>query len=137
MNISEQIINVLNTLCEKFGIAVDWTKANVLPYVQNLCDRIIIYSIAKDIATIILIVIGFIISLFTFKFCFKRFKDINCYNDEGWEIGSVISGIIMCMLGTAGIIVIPITIMEIIQACTFPELTIIQTIEELIETKGA
>ena len=136
MNVSEQIINVFNALCEKFGIVVDWTKANVLPYVQDLCNRIITYLIAKDIVTIIFIIIGFIISLFTFKFCFKRFKDINCYDDVGWEIGSVVSGIIMCMLGLTGIIVIPITIMEIIQACTIPELTIVQIIEELIETKG-
>lgn len=137
MNVSEQIINVLDALCEKFGMAIDWTAANVLPYVQDLCGRIITYSIATDIATIILIIIGFLISLFTFKFCFKKYNECDRWDNEDWEIGSIVSGIIMCVLGVTSIIVIPMAIMEIIQACTIPELTIIQMIEDLIETKGA
>lgn len=137
MNVSEQIINVLDALCEKFGIAIDWTAANVLPYVQDLCSRIITYSIAEDIVTIILLIVGFIISLFIFKFCFKKYKECDRWDNDGWEIGSIFSGAIMGLLGLTSIIVIPITIMEIIQACTIPELTIIQMIENLIETKGA
>jgi hypothetical protein len=137
MNVSEQIINVLNALCEKFGIAIDWTAANVLPYVQDLCGRVITYSIAKDIATIIFMIIGFIISLFAFKFCFKKYKECDYCDDEGWQVGSILSGIIMGVLCVASIIVIPITTMEIIQACTIPELTIIQMVEGLIEAKGA
>lgn len=137
MNVSEQIINVLDALCEKFGVAIDWTAANVLSYVQDLCGRIITYSIATDIATIILIIIGFIISLFTFKFCFKKYNECDRWDNDGWEIGSIFSGAIMGLLGIVGIVIIPITIMEIIQACTIPELTIIEMIEDLIETKGA
>lgn len=137
MNVSEQIINVLNTLCEKFGIAIDWTAANVLPYVQDLCGRVITYSIAEDIATIIFMIIGFIISLFTLKFCFKKYKECNYRDDEGWQVGSILSGIIMGVFCVASIIVIPMTTMEIIQACTIPELTIIQMVEGLIEAKGA
>ena len=136
MNVSEQIIKVLDALCEKFGIAIDWTAANVLPYVQDLCGRIITYSIAKGIATIILIIVGFIISLFIFKFCFKKYKECDRWDNDGWEIGSIFSGTIMGLLGIVGIVIIPITIMEIIQACTIPELAIIQMIKELIETKG-
>lgn len=137
MNISEQIINVLDALCEKFGVAIDWTAANVLPYVQDLCGRIITYSIATDIATIILIIIGFIISLFIFKFCSKKYKECDCWDNDGWEIGSIFSGAIMGLLGLIGIIIIPMAIMEIIQSCTIPELTIIQMIEDFIEMKGA
>lgn len=137
MNISEQIINVLDALCEKFGVAIDWTAANVLPYVQDLCGRIITYLIATDIATIILITIGFIISLFIFKFCFKKYKECDRWDDEDWQVGSIFSGVITCLLGVASIIVIPMAIMEIIQACTIPELTIIQMIEDFIEMKGA
>ena len=31
MNISQQIIEVLNALSEKVGIAIDWTSENILP----------------------------------------------------------------------------------------------------------
>lgn len=137
MNVSEQIINVLNALCEKFDIVIDWTAANMLPYVQDLCGRIITYLIAKDIVAIIFIIIGFIISLFTCKFCFKKYKESNHWNDDGWTVGGIASGIITCILGIAITIIIPTAVMEIIQACTIPELTIIQKIEELIKMKGA
>ena len=137
MNVSEQIINVLDALCEKFGIAIDWTAANVLPYVQDLCGRIITYSIAKDIATIILIIIGFIISLFVFKFCFKKYSECDYHNEDGWIVASIVSGIGFGIFAVAGLTAIPMAIMEIIQACTIPELTIVQMIEELIKTKGA
>jgi hypothetical protein len=137
MNVSEQIINVLNVLCEKFGIAIDWTAANVLPYVQDLCGRVITYSIAKDIATIIFMIIGFIISLFAFKFVFKKYKECDGYDDEGWLVASILSGIVFSGFCIACLFVIPITTMEIIQACTIPELTIIEMVEGLIEAKGA
>lgn len=29
---AEQIVEVLNALCEKFGIAVDWSSENVVSY---------------------------------------------------------------------------------------------------------
>ena len=137
MNVSEQIINVLNVLCEKFGIAIDWTAANVLPYVQNLCERVITYSIASDIVTIIFIIIGFIISLFVFKFCLKKYKNANYYDEDPWIFGSILSGLIFGGLCLTCLIAIPIITMEIIQACTIPELTIIETIEGLIEARGA
>ena len=31
MTVSEQIIQVIDALCEKFGIAIDWTTQNIIP----------------------------------------------------------------------------------------------------------
>jgi len=39
MQVSESIIAVLDALCEKIGIAVDWTGANILPSVQTLMGK--------------------------------------------------------------------------------------------------
>lgn len=33
MQVSDQIIEVLNYLGEKLGVTIDWTSENVLPYV--------------------------------------------------------------------------------------------------------
>lgn len=33
MEVSKQIIEVLDNLCEKFGVVIDWNAKNVLPYV--------------------------------------------------------------------------------------------------------
>ena len=45
MSISDQIIAVINDLCQKFGIAIDWTAENVLPYIEDLCARYIQFEI--------------------------------------------------------------------------------------------
>lgn len=37
---SEEIIKVLDALSEKFGIAIDWTGENVLPYVEEFLPKI-------------------------------------------------------------------------------------------------
>ena len=31
MEISQQVIKVLDAVCDKFGIAIDWTSNNVIP----------------------------------------------------------------------------------------------------------
>lgn len=35
MTVSDQIINVLDALCEKFGLVIDWTSENVVPYLTT------------------------------------------------------------------------------------------------------
>lgn len=35
MTLSSEIINVLEFVGDKFGIAIDWTQANVMPYLQE------------------------------------------------------------------------------------------------------
>lgn len=50
MEFSQEIINVLDYLCSKFGIAIDWTSENVLPYLEELCGRYIQYEVYTSIA---------------------------------------------------------------------------------------
>lgn len=48
MSFSSQFIEVLDALCAKFGIAVDWTSQNVVPYLTDLAARIITYEISTS-----------------------------------------------------------------------------------------
>ena len=41
MEISEQVIKVLDAVCDKFGIAIDWSSNNVIPYIEQLRNKII------------------------------------------------------------------------------------------------
>ena len=47
MQFSDQFIAVLNAICEKLGLVVDWTVTNVVPYLQELIRRVIIWQAAK------------------------------------------------------------------------------------------
>ena len=48
MNISSQIIEVLDHLCSKFGIAIDWSQENVLPYLQELAGKYVSWEVATS-----------------------------------------------------------------------------------------
>ena len=41
MQLSNEIITILEYLCDKLGIAVDWSSKNVIPYVQELSIRVL------------------------------------------------------------------------------------------------
>ncbi len=61
MTVSQQIIEVLNALNEKVGIAIDWTSENILPQLKVVCEHFIRYKlittgIGVGIATLSIIV---------------------------------------------------------------------------------
>ena len=58
MSFSDELIKVLDYLCEKIGIAVDWTSAqvsdNILPYVQEVVHRYTVYAIIRNSVDLLL-----------------------------------------------------------------------------------
>lgn len=41
---SEEIIKVIDELGKRFGIAIDWSNQNIIPYLQELLKRFICYQ---------------------------------------------------------------------------------------------
>lgn len=77
---SQQIIEVLEYLFEKFGIAVDWTAANIMPYVQQLAEKITTYNIVYSALNVVvtgLLLIGCCIYARILYGSYKR-----CYTTE-------------------------------------------------------
>ena len=52
MTISNEIIEVLEYLCDKIGLTIDWTSNNVIPYVTQLFERFIKWEISTSIVWI-------------------------------------------------------------------------------------
>lgn len=78
---SNEIINVLNALTEKFGIAIDWTSMNIIPYLEQLVNKYINYEITTSIIWIIVNFIMFI-SSFTFLMILYKKKDMGTVTYE-------------------------------------------------------
>jgi hypothetical protein len=137
MTVSEQIIQVMDALCEKFGIAVDWTSKNVIPYVEILCKKLITYEITTSIFWIVIMIlmsIGSVVATKKLTPMFKNGLKENKRNYEcGWEIGTffAIAGLIILSLTT--IIVVAVQIMDIIKCVTFPEMYAFEYISVLIQ----
>ena len=118
MTISNQIIAVLDAICEKFGVVIDWTANNVMPHLQDLCHRVITYEIVTSAAWIVLQVIVVILAISTRRRIIKA-DDLNSYDAEWWLVTTAC--VIIVFVAT---IVFCIQVFDIIRAFTIPEATI-------------
>lgn len=130
MTLSDQIIQVLNYLGEKFGIAIDWTSENVIPYITTLCTKLISYEIWTSVAWIaimaILSIIGIVIA--------AKFRVFSSDFLDEFDIGAVFlcAGLFVIWVGT--VICIGCQVFDIIKCVTFPEMYVFEYIQTLIES---
>lgn len=116
MQISDEIIKVLEYLCTKVGITIDWTNSNVLPYLEQLCDKFVKWEIGTSITWIGIAIITAIIALI-----FSKVVDL-----DGFE--KVIFWCIACV----AIYVICKQVFDIVECYTFPEKTIYDYIQSYL-----
>lgn len=68
---SNEIIKVLDAICDKFGLVIDWTSQDVTPYVEQLCEHIVRYELVSStiytVLSLVILVVGTI-------FCIRMFK---------------------------------------------------------------
>ena len=80
---SQEIIKVLDNLAQKFGIAIDWTSQNILPYLQDLMSRYIslqnAYAVTWIVISAIILIISFIIMFKSINKIKKDSKQIKFY----------------------------------------------------------
>ena len=140
MNVSDQIIQVLDALCEKFGLVIDWTSENVLPYLSTLCTKLVSYEIWTSVAWMSIMIVMSIASVIVTKRLVPIFKDglekDRRNYDVGWGIGTGLSIFGLCILYLATIVVIVTQIMDIIQCVTFPEMFIFEYVQRVLNSGG-
>ena len=119
MTVSNQIIAVLDAICEKFGIVIDWTASNIMPYLQDLCKRIVSYEIATSVAWIVLQVV---IVVLAFHIRNKNVKPIAESDGDDYSLSGYT--IVCAIITVIAFIVICVQAVDIVRAFTIPEITI-------------
>ena len=136
MTVSEQIIQVVDALCEKFGIAVNWTSENVIPYLEILCGKLINYEIGTSIAWIVIWVVlsvGCMVATKKFYPVFKNGLEKDKINyDIGWLLASAFSIIVLAIIYFTTIIVVVTQVMDIVKCLTFPEMYVFEYVQNII-----
>ena len=131
--ISNQIIEVLNALCEKFGIAIDWTGQNVMPYVQEFVKKAVNYELWTSVMCIVLFLLSTGICWFV-VWKLSRFPGF-CW-DEVFVEGAPTIAMFFAIAGiTLAIILFYVTVdesMDIITCLTFPEKIIFNMIQNMM-----
>ena len=130
---SEEIIKVLDALAEKFGLAVDWTSANVIPYLEQLCGKYVNYEIATSVVWTMLGLLFFIVGIICYKIVYKH-KDwgVTYYetiSDDYFGRGLIYFGVILIFV-VASLMVIT-QIFDIVTCFTFPEKIIIEELKSI------
>ena len=109
---SDEIIKVLDDLGDRFGIAIDWTSENALPYLQDLMSRYIKYETMTSIMWMVTGVIGLLLGII---FIYKGFK-----SDDPDEVDAGLV-LIFTFVTIACIVIIIFQISDIITVNTIPE----------------
>lgn len=135
---SAQIIEVLNDICDKFGIAVDWTSKNIQPYLKELMTKCVNYKLATDIVWLVVGIILLIIGGVLMRFAFnnnRKYHEIKDYYermhsnlDETVAAQIIFGGI---CLGIAVILTLYFTI-NLITCVTFPEKIILDMVRSYL-----
>ena len=117
MSFSSQFIEVLDALCEKFGIVIDWTSQNVMPYLTDLATRLISYEIWTSVAWIVILGVAFVV-------IWKLTK--NARKDDSFDnVGKCVCAWVACsIIGIIFVVVACVEVFDIIRALTIPEVVI-------------
>lgn len=125
MTVSEQIISVLDNLCQKFGLVIDWSAENVLPYLTELCGKFINWEIATSIFHMVFwTLLAGILWLISVPFIKKARKDEWDFYDCGSSWIALWIIIFACIFTLVSVINIGVQSYDIIEAINFPEKTI-------------
>lgn len=135
-----KIIEVLDYMGEKLGIAIDWTSANVMPQVMEFMERYQMYAIVESGIYIIMFMIAIAMAGIFLKTMYKGIKTDdhdNIWYSIHWETGGVIPiaiGILV-VIGMGAAIVNAIThIFNIAKWALIPEIQFFETFSEYLKS---
>ena len=142
---SEEIIKILDEIAKRFGIAIDWTSENVMPYVTDLFGRIVMYN--KTLWMLGITVCVFVITASVAFAIISRkakqkaqTKEIDgllwwsqiCYRDEirvyETDLNQVLA-VLATILVTAAVVFIPIAIIGLVKATFIPEVVVLKMLQ--------
>ena len=129
MQVSDQIIEVLDYLCSKIGVTIDWTASNVLPYVQTLLEKYIAWEIGSDIFWCIIGILFIISGIIFYKLTIKFKNKYEKTGDVDYEMLYIFTSIAFVIVLVIGAITGMYNIYDIIKCVTFPELKIYEYIK--------
>lgn len=125
MSVSTQIIEVLDALCAKFGIAIDWTSENIIPYITTLFGKLVSYEIWTSVAWIV-----FSSMLLIAVIIYRKKTWDNNYDDYDYRFNTTmftITAVVLFVIATI------IQTMQIIKCITFPELFVYEYVSNFIK----
>ena len=130
---SDEIIKILDDLGRRFGIAIDWSSENVMPYLQDLMSRYINYEVMTSVVWIVvalIVIIGLSIGILAINKHANKVLEKDYYSDwdfDKWVVFCIFIIIIGCF-----VICIICQVFDIITCYTIPEKMIFEYLNFLL-----
>lgn len=138
----DEVIKVLNHLGDQFGVAIDWSSTNVMPYLNDLMTRMIKYGIYINIYHIIYAIfitaLFIIVTIVLYKIAYKMILNSE-ENKEYVSPAKILSTAFAISLVTTVIVAlievgnIKDCIADIIELNTVPEKYVVEIIQDKID----
>lgn len=130
---SEEIIKVLDELGKKFGVVINWSNQNIIPYLQELLKRFICYRNITACICIIISIAMTISGVVMIRFLNKWRKSENY--DSDYNINDELLAILgyifsICIIAT-GIGLMIGNIFGIVKNICMPEMVVYEYIKNI------
>lgn len=124
MSFSSELIKIFDDLGRRFGIAIDWSNQNIVPYIQELVGRFIKWEIGTSILWIVVGLIFIILNGVLIKPVVNKIK-ISSYDEDLWIFLFVVNIVLMIV----GFVIIFCQGFDIIKTIYLPELKLYDYIQ--------
>ena len=127
---SEEIIKVLDELGKRFGIVIDWSNQNIIPYLQELLKRFICY---RNITACVWIIISIAITIsgvVMFR-SLNKWRKSDDYDDCDDDMLALLGYIFSVFITALGIGLIIGNVFGIIKNVCMPEMAIYEYITNI------
>lgn len=129
---SDEIIKILDDLGKRFGIAIDWSSENIIPYLKDLIFRFASYEVMTSvvwIVTALVIIIGCSIGIYAVNRHANKVLENDPYSD--WKVGKGLLTIVFIIAIGCFVICIICQALDIVTCYTLPEKMILEYINYL------
>jgi hypothetical protein len=133
---STEVIQILDALCEKFGLAIDWTSDNVIPYLQQIGQRCVNYQLASSILWIVFGSIFLIMTVIGIVHIHKNpdFGVERYTSGDSDGMMRFLAYLSLSFLSFLFITMIVSSCLDIIKCLTFPELIILEQLKDIYKS---
>lgn len=127
---SNEIIKILDDLGRRFGVAVDWSNQNVMPYLEELMKRFIQWEISTSIVWMFIGVVFSIVGIISLIHIWKKRANYKYFGDPDEFItwGFILS----IVAAVVGVCVLLTQCLDICKAVYLPELRVYEYIQHLM-----
>ena len=131
MTVGQQIIEVLDALCQKFGIAINWTSDNILPYVEDLARNAVRYELYTSLLYSIIFAIGMAIFIVFIRLIWCWLKKDEPAEEESMEMAATFF-VIFLICAIICFVLLLFQLVDIVTCFTFPEKVVYDIISNMI-----